>query len=119
MEENHVARVTCSGNNKPHTNVWIVNMSVANDVDFLEFRFGGAIRQTCLFSRKFRRFFGRLLTQTFGTFVARFRNFIAQNCPLVGKSMNEEALKLTVFKFRFYCTVFGPPFIKWAQVFRS
>ena len=24
VEENHVARVTCSGNNKPHTNVWTV-----------------------------------------------------------------------------------------------
>ena len=55
-----------------------VNTSVANDVDSLEFRFGGTIRQTWLFSRKFRCFFGRLLAQTFGTFVARFRNFIAQ-----------------------------------------
>ena len=89
-----------------------VNTSVANDVDFLEFRFGGTIRQTCLFSRIFRPFFGRLLAQIFGTFVARFLKFIAQNCPLVGKSMNEEARKLTVLKFRFYSTVFGPPFIK-------
>ena len=98
-----------------------VNTSVANDLDFLEFRtrFGETIRQKCLFSRKFHRFFGRLLAQTFGTFVARFRDFIAQNCPLVGKSMNEGALKLTVFKLRFYSTIFGPPFIKWAQVFRS
>ena len=72
-----------------------VNTSVANDVDFLEFRFGETIRQKCLSSRKFHRFFGRLLAQTFGTFVARFRDFIAQNCPLVGRSMNEGALKVT------------------------
>lgn len=77
-----------------------VNTSVANDVDFLEFRFGETIRQKCLSSRKFHRFFGRLLAQTFGTFVARFRDFIAQNCPLVGKSMNEGALKVLFYCFR-------------------
>ena len=84
-----------------------VNMSVVNDVDFLEFRFGGTIRQTCLFTRKFRRFFEPLSPHVFATSSPK------------RKSVNEEALKLTVFKFRFYSTVFGPPFIKWAQVFRS
>ena len=53
---------------------------------------------------------------TCGTFVARF---IAKDCPVVGKSMNDEALKLIVFEIPFHSPVFSPPLLKSAQVFRS